>query len=66
LSNNSPSVGQTSLSTRVGGLPPELFFICSASAQYIGAVIAFRLFDRVAPESVAWLRVIAAWKKKEK
>jgi inner membrane transporter RhtA len=37
-----------------------VFFICSASAQYLGAVIAFRLFDELAPASVAWLRVIAA------
>jgi inner membrane transporter RhtA len=49
-----------SASARIGALPPELFFICSATAQYIGAVIAFRLFDRLAPASVAWLRVIAA------
>ena len=42
------------------GLPPELFFILSASAQYLGAVIAFGLFDEVAPASVAWLRVIGA------
>lgn len=42
------------------GLPPELFFILSASAQYLGAVIAFQLFDEVAPASVAWLRVIGA------
>lgn len=60
MSRSKAPLAQKSLSTRVGGLPPELFFICSASAQYIGAVIAFRLFDRVAPESVAWLRVIAA------
>mgnify|MGYP007042152578 CR=1 FL=1 len=60
MSNDNSTLAQKSLSTRVGGLPPELFFICSASAQYIGAVIAFRLFDRLAPESVAWLRVIAA------
>jgi inner membrane transporter RhtA len=42
------------------GLPPELFFVLSASAQYLGAVIAFGLFDEVAPASVAWLRVIGA------
>jgi inner membrane transporter RhtA len=47
-------------SARIGALPPEIFFICSASAQYIGAVIAFNLFDRLAPASVAWLRVIGA------
>ena len=49
-----------SASARIGALPPELFFICSATAQYIGAVIAFNLFDRLAPASVAWLRVISA------
>jgi inner membrane transporter RhtA len=49
-----------STSARIGALPPEVFFICSATAQYIGAVIAFNLFDRLAPASVAWLRVIGA------
>jgi len=50
----------SSASVRIGALPPELFFICSATAQYIGAVIAFNLFDQLAPASVAWLRVISA------
>lgn len=49
-----------STSARIGALPPELFFICSASAQYIGAVIAVNLFDQLAPAGVAWLRVISA------
>ncbi len=49
-----------SASARISALPPEIFFICSATAQYIGAVIAFNLFDQLAPASVAWLRVIGA------
>lgn len=32
----------------------------SAVAQYIGAVIAVGLFDEVAPQTVAWFRVIGA------
>ena len=60
MTNSSTLHSQRTLNARLGGLPPELFFICSASAQYLGAVIAFRLFDRLAPGSVAWLRVIAA------
>jgi len=55
-----PAPRSDSASARIGALPPELFFICSATAQYIGAVIAFNLFDRLAPASVAWLRVISA------
>lgn len=47
-------------SRALGGVPPEAFFILSASAQYLGAVIAFRLFDEVAPAGVAWLRVVGA------
>jgi inner membrane transporter RhtA len=35
-------------------------FIVSAVAQYIGALIAIGLFDRVAPQTVAWLRAIGA------
>lgn len=35
-------------------------FVLSATAQYIGAVIAVGLFDEVPPASVAWLRVIGA------
>ena len=45
---------------QIGNLPPEVFFIFSASAQYLGAIIAVNLFDQLAPASVAWLRVIAA------
>ena len=42
------------------GVPPEAFFVASASAQYAGAVIAVKLFDDLAPASVAWFRVIGA------
>jgi inner membrane transporter RhtA len=39
---------------------PEALFVLSAIAQYIGAVIAVGLFDDVAPQTVAWFRVIGA------
>jgi inner membrane transporter RhtA len=39
---------------------PEALFVLSAVAQYIGAVIAVSLFDEVAPQTVAWFRVIGA------
>ena len=39
---------------------PEALFVLSAVAQYIGATIAVLLFDQVAPQTVAWLRVIGA------
>lgn len=44
----------------LANIPPEIFFICSATAQYIGAVIAVRLFDDAPPASIAWFRVISA------
>ena len=40
--------------------PPEALFIFSAISQYVGAVIAVRLFAQLAPAPSAWLRVIAA------
>ena len=40
--------------------PPEALFVVSAVGQYCGAVIAVRLFDDLAPASVAWFRVIGA------
>ena len=46
--------------TRLLGAAPEAFFVLSASAQYLGAVIAVQLFDELAPASVAWFRVIGA------
>jgi inner membrane transporter RhtA len=39
---------------------PEGLFVLSAVAQYVGATIAILLFDRVAPQTVAWLRVLGA------
>jgi len=40
--------------------PPEALFIVSGISQYIGAVIAVRLFAELAPAPSAWLRVIGA------
>lgn len=40
--------------------PAESLFLISAIAQYTGATIAVRLFDRVEPATVAWFRVIGA------
>lgn len=40
--------------------PPELLFVVSAVSQYVGAAIAVGLFDRVAPQTVAWFRVVGA------
>ncbi len=39
---------------------PEALFVLSAVSQYVGAVIAVALFDEVAPQTVAWFRVIGA------
>ncbi|MEK7293180.1 MAG: EamA family transporter [Actinomycetota bacterium] len=47
-------------STSVARIPPEVLFIFSAIAQYIGAVIAVQLFDDASPASIAWFRVIGA------
>ena len=40
--------------------PPEALFVLSAISQYIGAVIAVRLFEQLAPAPSAWFRVIGA------
>ncbi|MFW2335350.1 EamA family transporter [Ilumatobacter sp.] len=45
---------------RLRALPPEALFLVSAISQYIGAAIAVSIFDEVAPQTVAWLRVIGA------
>lgn len=39
---------------------PEALFVLSAVAQYVGAVVAVGLFDRVEPQTVAWFRVMGA------
>ncbi len=45
---------------RLRALPPEALFLVSAISQYIGAAIAVSIFDEVAPQTVAWLRVVGA------
>ena len=49
-----------SLSGFLDTASPEALFILSAVAQYVGATIAVLLFDEVAPQTVAWFRVIGA------
>ena len=48
----------------LGTAQPEALFVLSAVAQYVGAAIAVLLFDSgdggVAPQTVAWFRVIGA------
>ncbi len=41
-------------------LPAEALFITGAVTQYIGAAIAVDLFDEMAAQGVAWLRVVGA------
>ncbi len=48
------------IARRLETAQPELLFVVSAVAQYVGAAIAVGLFDDVAPRTVAWLRVIGA------
>lgn len=57
MSSNAASRG---LNRFANTAPPEFLFVISAFGQYCGAVIAVRLFDDLAPASVAWLRVIGA------
>ncbi len=57
MSSNSASRG---LNRFASTAPPEALFVVSAIGQYCGAVIAVRLFDDLAPSSVAWFRVIGA------
>lgn len=40
--------------------PPEALFILSGISQYVGAVLAVRLFEQLAPAPSAWFRVIGA------
>jgi inner membrane transporter RhtA len=39
---------------------PEFLFVCGAISQYLGAALAYSLFDRVGTSLVATLRVIGA------
>ncbi len=59
------STGSSTMSTTADAIPfrnvpPELFFIVSAVAQYSGAVIAKKLFSEVDAGTVAWFRVATA------
>ena len=40
--------------------PPEFLFICGAISQYLGAALAYSLFEDVGTPLVATLRVIGA------
>ncbi len=57
MSSNSASRGLNRFATTA---TPEALFVVSAIGQYCGAVLAVRLFDDLAPASVAWFRVIGA------
>ena len=57
MSSNTASRGLNRLANTAA---PEFLFVVSALGQYCGAVIAVRLFDDLAPASVAWLRVVGA------
>jgi inner membrane transporter RhtA len=39
-------------------IPAPAYFIAGAISQYLGAAVAVKLFDRLAPPGVAWLRVV--------
>jgi inner membrane transporter RhtA len=41
-------------------VPAPLLFVISALTQYVGAAIAVDLFPRIAPASLAWLRIAVA------
>ena len=62
-STPSSAMTRTPRTSRSGFLDtssPEALFVLSAVAQYIGATIAILLFDQVAPQTVAWVRVVGA------
>ena len=41
-------------------IPVEALFFTGALSQYVGATIAVKLFGRVPPLGVAWLRIVGA------
>jgi inner membrane transporter RhtA len=45
---------------RLGGLPPQSFFLVSAVFHYLGPSLAVLLFTRIDVLGVAWLRVASA------
>lgn len=60
MSDATPAVSHGPVARRLETTQPEVLFVVSAIAQYVGAAIAVGLFDEVAPRTVAWLRVIGA------
>src|SRR5205823_2994302 len=46
--------------SKIGRIPPEAFFICSAIFHYLGPAFAVLLFARVDVLGVAWLRIASA------
>jgi inner membrane transporter RhtA len=58
--DTNPGGGRSPVARWFDTAQPEALFVLSAVAQYIGAAIAVLLFDDVAPQTVAWLRVIGA------
>ena len=55
-----PSVPMSRVDRTLATAPPEALFLLSAVSQYVGAAIAVSVFDEVAPQTVAWFRVIGA------
>ena len=51
---------KTQARNRLGGLPPQLFFLVSAVFHYLGPSLAVLLFARVDVLGVAWLRIASA------
>jgi inner membrane transporter RhtA len=60
LSHRSGSVRLNSPRNPLTTAPPEALFVLSGISQYVGAVIAVRLFGELAPGPSAWFRVIGA------
>jgi inner membrane transporter RhtA len=46
--------------SRVGRVPPHVFFVVSAVFHYLGPAFAVLLFQRVDVLGVAWLRIVSA------
>jgi inner membrane transporter RhtA len=53
-----PGGGQEAAHGGADAIPAPAYFIAGAISQYLGAAVAVRLFDRLAPAGVAWLRVV--------
>ena len=60
MSDSATTASPGPIARRLETTQPEVLFVISAIAQYVGAAIAVGLFDDVAPRTVAWLRVIGA------